>query len=250
MLVAAVIMTVGMLLMSVTSLWFASSRAVPSIVAILLVVFGFELGPGPLFFVLAAEAFPANILHAGLSLSNQLAWACNIAITFLFPLMTTQLGTGGTFGVFLLINIATLIAYAAALPHHVEHAVITASPSPVSVVLALAEEPEDEPIMGVTDDVEPIGTGDKQRTNSGWGKSEKAGIELAPSPPAAGSGAAGGPAAPQKSGASWLPDQRALSSSPPYQAKDQLHSDRDAQLDLHKAPLHSPPYPSSSTPQA
>lgn len=249
MLVAAVIMTVGMLLMSATSLWFASSRAVPSIVAILLVVFGFELGPGPLFFVLAAEAFPANILHAGLSLSNQLAWACNIAITFLFPLMTTQLGTGGTFGVFLLINIATLIAYAAALPHHVEHAVITASPSPVSVVLALAEEPEDEPIMDAADDGNPTGTGDKRRTNSEWKKSEKAGIELAPSPPAAGSGAAVGPAAPQKS-ANWLPDQRAVSSSPPYQAKDQLHSDRNAQLDLHKAPLHSPPYPSSSTPQA
>jgi hypothetical protein len=132
MLVATGIMTLGVALMAVSSAFFAAHRAIPSILAILLFVFGFELGPGPLFFVLAAEAFPSPILHAGLSLSNQMAWLFNVAVSFLFPLMNVALGTAGTFGVFVLINIAVLLAYTAALPRHVEHTRITApSASPI-----------------------------------------------------------------------------------------------------------------------
>lgn len=53
MLVASAVMTTGFAVLAFATYFTPESRAIPSIVGILLVVLGFELGPGPLFFVMA-----------------------------------------------------------------------------------------------------------------------------------------------------------------------------------------------------
>lgn len=126
MLIAQSIMTVGLLLITLAFAFFSESRAVPSIISILLFLLGFEIGPGPLFFILAAEVFPPPILHAGLSFANQVAWIFNIAITFLFPVLNNAIGAAGTFCIFLGVSVLTIIGYIQLLPADSDRNVIEA----------------------------------------------------------------------------------------------------------------------------
>lgn len=58
---------------------------------------GFETGPGPLFYVMATQDFPPELVNQGLSLSNILLYVLNIALSFTFPIITEAIGAGYTF---------------------------------------------------------------------------------------------------------------------------------------------------------
>jgi len=72
------------------------------IVAILSFILAFEIGPGPLFFVMATEAFPKEISKSGLSFTNGLSWIFNLLVSFGFPILKSDnvAGISGTFLVF------------------------------------------------------------------------------------------------------------------------------------------------------
>jgi hypothetical protein len=142
MLTGSALMSFGLLLMAANSFFFPAQRSIPSIVGILIFIFGFEIGPGPLFFILAAEAFPSLLLHAGLSLTNQLAWLHNCLITLLFPLMNAAIGAAGTFAIFLLINLLAMLAYTAVLPKHTEKATRAPTKSQPSGAIGWSGAPE------------------------------------------------------------------------------------------------------------
>ena len=47
--------------------------------------------------MLASEQFPPSVRSEGLSLSNALAWLCNIAVVFSFPIIIQAVGSAATF---------------------------------------------------------------------------------------------------------------------------------------------------------
>jgi MFS family permease len=215
------VMSLGMLLMCVSTHFFYSARAIPSILSILLVVLGFEIGPGPLFFILASEAFPPPILHAGLSLANQLAWVCNIAITFLFPVMTAQIGTAATFGVFFLLCVGSIIGYYFLLPPATEDAEIV-QPSPSTGADSQPNFGQDWPADEEEEELaraqmEEQMVGDVEAQMPMRHHKKGSGVELAPSPP---------------------PMLLTHSASPPHSAQQQFAAD------WQEAAAARPPFPS------
>lgn len=71
--------------------------SVIAIIGMLLFILGFESGPGPLFFVMASQDFPSDLVDQGTSVANILMWSFNILIAFFFPLITDFLGGAVTF---------------------------------------------------------------------------------------------------------------------------------------------------------
>ena len=57
----------------------------------------FECGIGPLFWMMAVEAYPAHIEQAALSFTNATVWTCNIMLSFCFPLVSNAIGPSKTF---------------------------------------------------------------------------------------------------------------------------------------------------------
>jgi glycosidase/MFS family permease len=66
-----------------------SSVALPAIMGF---IFFFEIGPGPLFFILASESFPNTIRSDAIALSNAGTWIYNLIVAFSFPPLTTAFG--------------------------------------------------------------------------------------------------------------------------------------------------------------
>jgi MFS family permease len=83
-----------------------SSAEGPVALAAMIVFFtGFELGPGSLFFLLAAESFPPEIRNAALSVTQAVWWSCSTAVVFLFPLLESVTSSAELFGIFAAINV-------------------------------------------------------------------------------------------------------------------------------------------------
>jgi hypothetical protein len=74
-----------------------TGQTVASLIALIVYLLAFECGPGPLFWIMAAESFPPNIADSALSISNALCWTANIIISFTFPFLTNSLTNAGTF---------------------------------------------------------------------------------------------------------------------------------------------------------
>ena len=72
----------------------------------MLFVGAFECGIGPLFWMMAVEAYPSHIEQAALSFTNAAVWTCNIMLSFCFPLVSNAMGPSKTF--FLLSAIGAL----------------------------------------------------------------------------------------------------------------------------------------------
>ena len=68
-----------------------------SVVAVMLFVGAFECGIGPLFWMMAVEAYPAHIKDAACSFTNAAVWTCNIMLSFCFPLVSQAMGASKTF---------------------------------------------------------------------------------------------------------------------------------------------------------
>lgn len=85
-----------------------------------LVQFGFQLGPGALFFLLAAESFPINIRDSALSFTQGVWWVLNILVVFLFPIMQEHVSIQWTLACFVATGVlsAVLIALVAKETKH------------------------------------------------------------------------------------------------------------------------------------
>merc|ERR1719379_2961355 len=68
-----------------------------STISIILYLSGFEAGPGPLFFLMASEAFPSDIRSEALGISNFLCNIMNIFTSAMFPILNVAFGTGYVF---------------------------------------------------------------------------------------------------------------------------------------------------------
>lgn len=217
------IMALGLGLITLAFAFFPEQRAIPSIFAIVLFILGFEIGPGPLFFVLASEVFPPTILHAGLSFANQLAWLCNILITFLFPLLSNAIGASGTFGIFLIVCILSVLGYIVLLPSEAGHE---------NVAMEMASAEPTAPMQLFDGSPAAPATTNSNTESPRQAQSQPAQLELMPSPP--------------------VPSARAVSNqSPPYQAKDQSQQPRqwETPTEKKKHPIQSPapsPEPSAA----
>jgi len=115
MLFALAFMATAALLFSLASwegLHIAEAYAQPlKIVAVLSFVLAFEIGPGPLFFVMATEAFPKHISKTGLSFTNGLVWIFNLLISFGFPILKND-NAAGVSGTFLIFAVAGYVSCA------------------------------------------------------------------------------------------------------------------------------------------
>ncbi|KAK8790896.1 hypothetical protein WA158_005527 [Blastocystis sp. Blastoise] len=104
-----------------------SGSVVFAFIGMLCFIFGFETGPGPLFFVMASHDFPSALfdiyiyyyiyyiflsqnlpsnniyiyiyIDQGLSVANIFVWILNTALSFSFPIITAALGSTWTFAI-------------------------------------------------------------------------------------------------------------------------------------------------------
>jgi len=106
------LMTISALVLGFVDTVAPSISAYVSVLAIMLFIGAFECGTGPLFWVMAVEAFPANVERAALSFTNATVWICNIMLSFCFPLVTTAIGQDATFALLSAISaVATLLIF-------------------------------------------------------------------------------------------------------------------------------------------
>ena len=68
------------------------AKGISALLSIMSYLFFFEVGPGPLFFVMATESFPERIKSNALALANAGTWIYNILVVFLFPALTSAFG--------------------------------------------------------------------------------------------------------------------------------------------------------------
>ena len=106
------LMTIAALVLGFVDTVAPSISAYVSVLAIMLFIGAFECGTGPLFWVMAVEAFPANVDRAALSFTNATVWICNIMLSFCFPLVNTAIGQSATFALLSAIAaVATLLIF-------------------------------------------------------------------------------------------------------------------------------------------
>ena len=74
-----------------------SGIPVVALIGMLFYILGFESVPGPLFYVMATQDFPKELVAQGLSVSNIVLYVLNITISMSFPLLTSAMGAGYTF---------------------------------------------------------------------------------------------------------------------------------------------------------
>ncbi len=80
------------------------------IFAIFLFLLGFEIGPGPLFFVLASEIAPIEVKGRMMAVIIGLQWLWTLVITLLFLSVTQLIGKGPTFFIFAVIGVVAWCA--------------------------------------------------------------------------------------------------------------------------------------------
>lgn len=112
-LIALSIMIVGSLIL-ITS-FVKQGLAILAIVGMLLFILGFESGPGPLFFVMASQDFPPELVDQGTSVANVIMWIFNIAIAFFFPIITSHLGSYVTFIILTAFQILCMLYFGLAM---------------------------------------------------------------------------------------------------------------------------------------
>ncbi|MGD8213580.1 sugar porter family MFS transporter [Aestuariimicrobium sp. Y1814] len=93
-----------------------SARSYTVLVFMLLFLLGQQGAVSPVTWILLSEIFPLHIRGVGMGTSVFLMWVANAIITFSFPLVVDQFGVAATFGVFAVINVATLAFTIACVP--------------------------------------------------------------------------------------------------------------------------------------
>ena len=100
-------MTIGALLVVVSatipsiedySYWFA-------LPGIGIFIFGFELGPGPIYYVAISELYPQAYRGRAMSVIAQFNWLGNILITLFYPSLVDAINEGWAFTIFTCLSI-------------------------------------------------------------------------------------------------------------------------------------------------
>ena len=123
------VMLSALSLMSLASLFMAiggyTTIYALSYIGVYLFLLGYEIGPGCLFFLLAAELFhiiDAQYSDISLQFANGVAWLFNILITLFFPVVLNAIGPGNTFILLFCIGLVSLLCTYWKLPEtkHIE----------------------------------------------------------------------------------------------------------------------------------
>ena len=106
------LMTLSSLVLGFVDVVAPSIAAYVRVLAIMVFIGAFECGTGPLFWVMAVEAFPSNVDRAALSFTNATVWICNIMLSFCFPLVNQAIKQDATFALLSAIAaVATLLIF-------------------------------------------------------------------------------------------------------------------------------------------
>eukprot|EP00771_Trimastix_marina_P002207 gnl/Trimastix_PCT/3328.p1 GENE.gnl/Trimastix_PCT/3328~~gnl/Trimastix_PCT/3328.p1 ORF type:complete len:487 (+),score=120.51 gnl/Trimastix_PCT/3328:159-1463(+) len=87
----------------------ASVRVPIAMTGIVLFIFGFEMGVGPLFFLLCSELYPPEVRGRAMAAMVMVNWACNLAIGLSFLTLVNAIGTGTIFLIFAGIALLSLV---------------------------------------------------------------------------------------------------------------------------------------------
>jgi sugar porter (SP) family MFS transporter len=76
------------------------SGSVLSLLCLLVYIVAFAVGLGPIFWLLIAEIFPAELRAAGAAVSTATVWFCNFLVSLVFLPLVAAVGQGPTFWIF------------------------------------------------------------------------------------------------------------------------------------------------------
>lgn len=93
----------------------------PILVLIIVCLFVFAKQSGTVTWVLVAEIFPMKIRGTALGMAVGALWIANALVSIVFPIMMKSLGGAGTYLVFCLFNVASLIFYIKFVPETKYH---------------------------------------------------------------------------------------------------------------------------------
>ncbi|MBM6978664.1 MAG: MFS transporter, partial [Actinomyces succiniciruminis] len=88
----------------------------PFLVLIIVSLFVFAKQSGTVTWVLVAEIFPSKIRGTAMGLAVGALWIANAIVSIVFPIMMERLGGAGTYLVFCLINVLSLLFYIKFVP--------------------------------------------------------------------------------------------------------------------------------------
>lgn len=113
---AIIIVALSMIAVMSTVIDAGPARSYAVLAFMLLFLVGQQGAVSPVTWILLSEIFPLHIRGVGMGTSVFLMWTANAAITFSFPLVVDQVGVALTFGLFAVLNVATLAFTIAFVP--------------------------------------------------------------------------------------------------------------------------------------
>lgn len=84
------------------------ARQVFIFIAMFLYIGGYQVGFGPIAWLLISEIFPLEVRGQAVALAVQSNFFWNLVVTFLFPLEKEAIGASWTFGLFTMLDVASL----------------------------------------------------------------------------------------------------------------------------------------------
>jgi SP family sugar:H+ symporter-like MFS transporter len=93
-------LTFGTAIVNHGTLELTASTAPIALVAMILYAMLFNVSWGPCMWVMLGEMFPNQIRGSGLAVSGLSQWLSNFTITMTFPLLLTNIGLGGAYGLY------------------------------------------------------------------------------------------------------------------------------------------------------
>jgi len=106
------LMSISLLIVAAGFFFFENSntpKAIMVIGGIIIFILGFEIGPGPLFFVISSEIFPQAIRGKALGLASLTTWLLNLLLSTTFPIMRDNLGSTNSFIIFFGFGVVTFV---------------------------------------------------------------------------------------------------------------------------------------------
>ena len=92
------------------------SSFAPILVLIIVCLFVFAKQSGTVTWVLVSEIFPAKVRGTALGLAVAALWIANGIVAYVFPVMMEYIGGAGTYFIFALINVGSLLFYMKVVP--------------------------------------------------------------------------------------------------------------------------------------
>jgi sugar porter (SP) family MFS transporter len=83
---------------------FADHRSNLCVVGLVVFLLGFEVGPGPLYYVVTSELFEPRVKARLNGLSNALVWGMNLVISLFYLSVSTAIGAANTFFIFMIVS--------------------------------------------------------------------------------------------------------------------------------------------------